>query len=265
MGGDCSTRWPTVAGKFGVGIANDRDDRLLQFCAINHLAILNTLYKQKSKSRLFTWVSPDGSTRNQIDYIILPKDHLKVAQNCRVYNSADIGTDHSLLMAKICIKSKKKHNRKADIKRFDVGRLKDPITAEVFKQSVGGRFEPLLHLDADIDELYTQFKTVTNDVTKEVVGLRRRKNVEGLSQEETVLCEKRREARKEMLKDPSNSGNRQRYSELNREVKNAVKQVKRRKFEEKVKFLEDQFRKHDSHNLFKTVKELEVSLRRNSM
>ena len=60
-----------------------------------------------------------------------------------------------------------------------------------------------------------------------------------------------------MLKDPSNSGNRLRYSELNREVKNAVKQVKRRNFEEKVKFLEDQFRKHDSHNLFKTVKELE--------
>ena len=160
-------------------------------CIATKIAILSP--NKRASLDYLLGLSPDGSTRNQIDYIILPKDHLKVAQNCRVYNSADIGTDHSLLMAKNRIRSKKKHNRKADIKRFDVGRHKDPITTEVFKQSVGGRFEPLLHLDADIDELYTQFKTVTNDVTKEVVGLRRRKNVEGLSQEEMVLCEKRRE------------------------------------------------------------------------
>ena len=42
--------------------------RLIEFCQENALVIANTLFQQHQR-RLYTWTSPDGQHRNQIDYI----------------------------------------------------------------------------------------------------------------------------------------------------------------------------------------------------
>ena len=107
VGADSHINWPSEVGKFGLSTRNERGERLLQFCAINGLTVVNTLYKHK-KCRLVTWISPDCVTKNQIDYCLVQKDSLKLVKNCRVYNSADIGSDHSLLMTKLFISSKQK-------------------------------------------------------------------------------------------------------------------------------------------------------------
>ena len=44
-----------------------------EFCQENTLVIANTLFQQH-KRRLFTWTSPDGQYRNQIDYILSSKN-----------------------------------------------------------------------------------------------------------------------------------------------------------------------------------------------
>ena len=54
-------------GKFGLGIQNEAGQRLIEFCQENSLIIVNTLFQQH-KRRLYTWTSPDGQHRNQIDY-----------------------------------------------------------------------------------------------------------------------------------------------------------------------------------------------------
>ena len=60
---------PGVTGKFGLGMQNEAGQRLIEFCQENALIIANTLFQQY-KRRLYTWTSPDGQHRNQIDYII---------------------------------------------------------------------------------------------------------------------------------------------------------------------------------------------------
>ena len=60
---------PGVTGKFGLGIRNEAGQRLIEFCPENALVIANTLFQQH-KRRLYTWTSPDGQHRNQIDYIL---------------------------------------------------------------------------------------------------------------------------------------------------------------------------------------------------
>ena len=60
---------PGVTGKFGLGIQNEAGQRLIEFCQENALAIANTLFQQH-KRRLYTWTSPDGQHRNQIDSIL---------------------------------------------------------------------------------------------------------------------------------------------------------------------------------------------------
>ena len=60
---------PGVTGKFGLGVQNKAGQRLTEFCQENTLVVANTLFQQH-KRRLYTWRSPDGQHRNQIDYIL---------------------------------------------------------------------------------------------------------------------------------------------------------------------------------------------------
>ena len=58
-----------VTGKFGLGVRNEAGQRLIEFCQENALDITNALFQQH-KRRFYTWTSPDGKHRNQIDYIL---------------------------------------------------------------------------------------------------------------------------------------------------------------------------------------------------
>ena len=64
-----SQETPGVTGKFGLGLQNEAGKRLIEFCKENTLVIANTLFQQH-KRKLFTWTSPDGQHRKQIDYIL---------------------------------------------------------------------------------------------------------------------------------------------------------------------------------------------------
>ena len=50
---------PGITGKFGLGVQNEAEQRLTEFCQENALVIANTLFQQH-KRRLYTWTSPDG-------------------------------------------------------------------------------------------------------------------------------------------------------------------------------------------------------------
>ena len=54
-----SRETPGVTGKFGLGIRNEAEQRLIEFCQENSLVIANTLFQQH-KRRLYTWTSADG-------------------------------------------------------------------------------------------------------------------------------------------------------------------------------------------------------------
>ena len=64
-----SQETPGVTGKFGLGVQNEAGQRPIGFCQENTLVIANTLFQQQ-KRKLYTWTSPDGQYRNQIDYIL---------------------------------------------------------------------------------------------------------------------------------------------------------------------------------------------------
>ena len=45
--------------RYGLGVQNEAEQRLIEFCQENALGIANTLFQQH-KRRLYTWTSPDG-------------------------------------------------------------------------------------------------------------------------------------------------------------------------------------------------------------
>ena len=60
---------PGVTGKFGFGVENEAGQWLIEFCQENALVTANTFFQQH-KRRLYTWTSPEGQHKNQIDYIL---------------------------------------------------------------------------------------------------------------------------------------------------------------------------------------------------
>ena len=83
-----------------------KQDKLIEFWQENTLVIANTLF-QKHKRRLYTWTSPDGQHKNQIDYILCCQTQRRSIQSAKTRPGADCGSYHELLIAKFRLKLKK--------------------------------------------------------------------------------------------------------------------------------------------------------------
>ena len=101
-----SQETPGVTGKFGLGMRNEAGQKLREFCQENALVIANTLFQQH-KRRLYTWLSPDGQHRNQIDYILCTQRWRSSMQSTKRRPGDDCGSEHELLIAKFRLKLKK--------------------------------------------------------------------------------------------------------------------------------------------------------------
>ena len=95
-----------ITGKFDLGIWNEARQRLIEFCQEYALVIVNTVLQQH-KRRLYTWTSPDGQHRNQIDFILCSQRWKSSIQSAKTRPGADRGSDHELLIAKFRLKLKK--------------------------------------------------------------------------------------------------------------------------------------------------------------
>ena len=70
------------------------------------MVIANTLFQQHRRS-LYTWTSPGGKYRNQIDFILRSQRWKSSIQSAKTKQGADCGSDHELLIAKFRLKLKK--------------------------------------------------------------------------------------------------------------------------------------------------------------
>ena len=72
-------------GSQGLGSRNERGSILVDFCLANRLTTTNTIFQQHPR-RKYTWISPNGLVRNQIDYILISsrwESSIKIAKHCQ--------------------------------------------------------------------------------------------------------------------------------------------------------------------------------------
>ena len=89
-----------------LGVGNEPGQRLIEFCQEKTLVIANILF-QKHKRRLYTWTSPDGQHRNQIDDILCSQRWRCSIQSTKTRPGANCGSDHEVLITKFRLKLKK--------------------------------------------------------------------------------------------------------------------------------------------------------------
>ena len=103
--------------------------RLTEYCQENALVMVNTLFKQ-CKRRLYTWTSPDGQHRNQIDYILCSQRWRSSIQSSKTRPGADCGSDREFLIAKFRLKLKKVGKTTKPF-RYDLNQISYDYTVEV--------------------------------------------------------------------------------------------------------------------------------------
>ena len=108
---------------------NEAGQRLIEFCQENALVIANTLFQQH-KRKLYTWTSPDGQHRNQIDNILCSQRWRSSIQSAKTRQGADCGSDHELLSAEFRLKLKKVAKTTRPF-RYDLNQIPYNYTVEV--------------------------------------------------------------------------------------------------------------------------------------
>ncbi len=83
-----------IVGPYGLGLRNQSGDKLIEFAHHHHLFITNTWFEQKERCR-HTWTAPNGTTKNQIDYILVNHRYRNSVNNAKARHDVDCGLDHS--------------------------------------------------------------------------------------------------------------------------------------------------------------------------
>ena len=132
---------------------NEAGQRLIEFCQENALVIANILFQQH-KRRLYTWTSPDGQHRNQINYSPCSQRWRSSIQSTKTRPRADCGSDHEPLITKFRLKLKKVWKTTRPF-RYDLNQIPYDYTVEV-----KNRFKGLDLIDRVPDELWMRFVTL---------------------------------------------------------------------------------------------------------
>ena len=151
--------------------------RLIEFCQENALVIANTLFQQH-KRRLYTWTSPDGQHRNQIDYILCRQRWRSSIESTKTRLGADCGSDNELCIAKSRLKLKKVGKTTRPF-RYGLNQIPYDYTVEV-----RNRFKGLDLIDRVPGELRMEVRDIVQETGIKTIPMEKKcKKAKWLSEE----------------------------------------------------------------------------------
>ena len=120
------------------------------------MVMANTLFQQH-KRRFYTWTSPDGQHRNQIDYILCNQRWRHSTQSAKTRPGANCDSDHEFLIAKFRVILKKAGKTTRSF-RYDLNKI--PYDYAV---KVTNRFKGLDLIDREPEKLWTEVHDIVQE------------------------------------------------------------------------------------------------------
>ena len=243
-----------VMGPHGMGDRNENGTRLIELCEEHNMVIGGTLFQHKEIHK-YTWTSPDGRTRNQIDHILINKKWKSSLQNVRTKRGADIGSDHNLVVANVKLKLRKTKKGAIRKPKFDLERLrKEPQVAKNFQIEIRNRFAAL---QDETDLSIQSFNQELIESSKATIGHRRKPKEQWISGDSWEKIEQRKTIKKRLLQTKSprmHDKLKEEYSNMDKAVKKATRNDKRNYHEKLAEESEKAALQGDMKTLYKTTK-----------
>nr|XP_054765176.1 uncharacterized protein LOC129271950 [Lytechinus pictus] len=188
-----------MLGKFGIGTRNDRGDRLLEFALSRGLKVMNSFFKKK-EHRKWTWQSPNGTTRNEIDFILTNRP--AIVKDVSVLNRFNTG-DHRLVRAKMHVNFKLERCKLIRKKNASLNVDKLKQCKDEFQLQLRNRFQVLQDEvnQEDVNDIYDKFSHTVQNCALEMAGKREYQTNDKITKETLDLMRKRRQMKVSTQKD----------------------------------------------------------------
>ena len=210
-------------GRYGYDDRNERREHLIEFAAIHSLYIGNTRFEQKLQ-RKWTWASPNGVHKNMIDLILVQQRWKSSMINCRTFQSADICSDHSLVLCNIGLRLKRMYNKIQHRNRIELSQLKNEKIRQCYSKKLSnniGKIDPAENLE----EHARKIEAVIKKTAEAIIPATRSAKKPWISEETLRLTDEKR-----TLKLTKNASIRkeQEYKDICKKVKKLARQDKER-------------------------------------
>ena len=134
-------------GNFGIGSRNSRGDTLVGFAERNNLRFMNTFFC-KRRNRKWTWKSPDGKTKNEIDFIL--SDNPGIVQDVEVLGKIR-SSDHRMVRCKIRLDLKRERGKLVKSRKLSIISVRE--RTQEFKITLQNKLALLPEDKVSVDEL----------------------------------------------------------------------------------------------------------------
>lgn len=248
-----------IMGKHGLGSCTENGDLFLELCLNHDLKIGGSIFPHK-KNHKTTWKSPRGNAENQIDHICISRSDCNIICDVRNKRSAEIGSDHHLLVAEMKLTPKFRRKPVKQInKQYDVQKLKDDNTLTRFKESI--RCINATNYTS-CENMWSHIKESLQNICKNTLGFKKNEQKEWMSPESWRLIEKRREIKIKMLCE--NDDNQRRtyddtYKSLSKQIKLQIKKDKSQYYDNLGEMAQTAANKGDTRQLFNICRDLSQS------
>ena len=247
-------KYEKIIGTYGLGNRNERGDRLIEFCQQNKLCVVNTWFQQPTR-RLYTWNSPGGTTRNQIDYILINDRFRNNVKQVKTYPGADINSDHIPVVMKLKIKLKKMEKPKVR-EQFDLQLLKEENYKKEYNVEIRNAYSKLSNQTIEqtpedqneVEKKWGIIKESLNTSLRTVLPNKHAMKKKPWMTDDILMKMEERKKCKNIDSD--------KYKQLNKEIEKICRQTKEKWYAdqcEEIELLEKQYKTREMH---KKVKDL---------
>lgn len=163
-----------ILGAFGIGDRNREGERIIDFCILNNLSIMNTFYKHKDEHK-WSWYRynntlQDYSDKTMIDLMLT--NNKNIFKDVKAIPSVSLDSDHRMILGKIRIKLPVTKNNKKR-KRFMLENLKNPQCIEQLITKVQDRRQrEISETVSNVESKWNKFKEVVKTTAEEVIQLK---------------------------------------------------------------------------------------------
>ncbi|XP_045541562.1 craniofacial development protein 2-like [Papilio machaon] len=211
--GECQTGENYTIGKFGFGSRSNNGSRLISFALENKLSILNSFYNKK-KAKKWTWMSPNGLYKNEIDFILSNKRN--VFKDVTTLNNFNFNTDHKMVRGTLTANYRK--SRKFQNKYIPVANASNN---DMLLNNITSALKNIDKVSNSVQEKYNYLLKALTTETKRT----------NLETKRSISCEAKKllEERKILLSKEKDKETRKKISELSKKINEQIRKDRKTK------------------------------------
>ncbi|VDP20395.1 unnamed protein product [Schistosoma margrebowiei] len=225
-----NTGYEDIMGRHGQGQRKENGERFANLCAFNKLVIGGTIFPHRRIHKA-TWISPDHTTKNQIDHTGINKKFRRTMEDVRTRRGADAASDHHLVVANLKLKLKKNWTTgQTALQRFITTFLRDTNKINEFKISLNNRFQALQDLlkeeETAMEDNWKGIKEALTSTCQDVFGFKKHHHKEWVSIETLDMIKERKSKKKAINTSRTRAEKVQaqaEYIEINKQVKKGIR------------------------------------------